>query len=222
MATELSTNILSDEPALHVIRSSPIWTESNGSFIKELLSQRIVAVLPAALEEANNSLCPAPRDLVAKALRSALALCVPTGFTEGDRKAWLASAMMTLKDIPEDLLRRGVEEARKVADHPAKIVPAIVAEIKTEWARRRQNRGKVLWFTELAKAPPGDPGGEDACSPEQAKAIMEEFGLRQETRADLRRHLGPPKRPTRQDYIELGADPAVLDALPAPTEEQVP
>lgn len=44
---------------------------------------------------------------------------------EGDRTAWYKAALMTIGDIPLSLLKRATSEARKVCDHPAKIVPFI-------------------------------------------------------------------------------------------------
>jgi hypothetical protein len=48
---------------------------------------------------------------------------------EAARGEWLAVAWETLKDLPADLLRIGCAKARKIADHPAKIVPMIHAEV---------------------------------------------------------------------------------------------
>lgn len=44
---------------------------------------------------------------------------------EADRTAWYKAALMTIGDIPLSLLRRATAQARKVCDHPAKIVPFI-------------------------------------------------------------------------------------------------
>lgn len=44
---------------------------------------------------------------------------------EGDRTAWYKAALMTIGDMPLSLLKQATAEARKVCDHPAKIVPFI-------------------------------------------------------------------------------------------------
>lgn len=44
---------------------------------------------------------------------------------EADRTAWYKAALMTIGDIPLSFLKRATVEARKVCDHPAKIVPFI-------------------------------------------------------------------------------------------------
>lgn len=46
---------------------------------------------------------------------------------EGDRTAWYKAALMTIGNMPEDLLAESCAAARKVCDHPAKIVPFICA-----------------------------------------------------------------------------------------------
>jgi hypothetical protein len=53
---------------------------------------------------------------------------------EGDRTAWYKAAYMTIGDIPLSLLQRATAEARKVCDHPAKIVP-FICKYETEAVR---------------------------------------------------------------------------------------
>lgn len=49
--------------------------------------------------------------------------------SEADRVEWLKAALMTIGDCPRDLLEQACFAARKVCDHPAKIVPFICNEI---------------------------------------------------------------------------------------------
>jgi hypothetical protein len=58
--------------------------------------------------------------------------------TGDERRTWLSVARETLKGIPEDLLRRGCEAARLKADHPAKIIPAIIREVGQHWETRKR------------------------------------------------------------------------------------
>lgn len=44
---------------------------------------------------------------------------------EAERTAWYKAAIMTINDIPLQILRRACEQARRTCDHPAKIVPFI-------------------------------------------------------------------------------------------------
>jgi hypothetical protein len=70
---------------------------------------------------------PANNELFRDQLTACLALVAPAGMTEEARRDWLAVAWGTLRHLPADLLAAGCAEARKVADHPSKIVPIIVA-----------------------------------------------------------------------------------------------
>lgn len=57
--------------------------------------------------------------------------------TADDRKAWAHAAYMTIGDVEPDALRRAAQAARETADHPAKVVPAIVAALRAERERER-------------------------------------------------------------------------------------
>ena len=138
--------------ALSSLRCSAIWNERDRDERARLLPS-VSHLLAPAMSEVDNSLYPAHRDVILKGLGTALALVVPSGFSEQDRKLWLAVALETLKDIPLDLLQRGVIHARRVADHPAKIVPAIVQEVEVEWNRRRHAKAEIERLLALAAAP---------------------------------------------------------------------
>jgi len=90
--------------------------------------------------------------------------------SEEARGEWLAVAWATLRHLPADLLAMGCARARQTCDHHARIVPAIVAETRHALERRREAlRPEPPPAHRLA--PP------DICTPEQARAILEEFGL---------------------------------------------
>jgi len=83
----------------------------------------------------------------------------------------MEAAFKALDGIPIGLLKRGCEAAMQNADHPAKIVPAIMAEVREAWATRRK----------LANDRRPDPVQQlpapDRCTPEEAQEIMRQFGL---------------------------------------------
>lgn len=161
---------------------------------------------PGALSEAQQRIQPAPQELVVRGLSSALVLVAPAGFSDGDRRAWLTSAAMTLKGIPADLLERGVVAARRVADHPSKIVPAIMEAIGTSWELRRDNARREV-ASEVTALPAPES---DVCTPEQAAEIMAEFGLATNPLETVRRHIGPPVNPPQSYYLDMGVDPKVF------------
>lgn len=81
-----------------------------------------------------------------------LTLCSPSGMSEADRIEWLKEAVEAIGDIPRDLLEDACTKAKRVCDHPAKIVPFICKETQElvawrkkkarEAAAQRENAGK--------------------------------------------------------------------------------
>lgn len=127
--------------------------------------------------------------------------------SEDDRREWLLAAWGTLQGIPADLLARGCQTARETCDHPSKLVPAILAEVKQAWAWRRENNaGSSVQSTYVPAESDFRP-----CSPEEAKEIMGQFRIPPLDAKPVPR--GPLRKPTRQDYLDMGVDPAVLNSI---------
>jgi len=135
-------------------------------------SQQIVSA--NELPRMSQGLLPADTDTLIALLSRALALVGSAGMSADDREEWLAAACIKLSGIPEDLLSQGINHATSVADHPAKIIPAIMAEVQESWERRKRlSRPVTPSYAELA--PPREQF--DYCSPEAAAAIRKEFGI---------------------------------------------
>lgn len=88
---------------------------------------------------------------------------------EAARREWLAVAWDTVGHLPSDLLSIGCAHARKVADHPAKIVPAIISETASLLKLRRENARHVPEPPPLLEARP--------CTPEEAEKILRDYNL---------------------------------------------
>jgi hypothetical protein len=159
---------------------------------------------------------PATKADFRRELTACLALVAPSGMATEARREWLLVAWGTLRDTPTDLLKRGCEHARRVADHPAKIVPAVMDEIRETWDYRRTRRSEIIADQHRMTALP--PPRETPCTPEQAAEIMAEMGLSSEAKETARKALGPRRTPTRQDYLDMGVAPDVLDQLTASKE----
>ncbi|MDO7841095.1 hypothetical protein [Sphingomonas immobilis] len=82
-------------------------------------------------------LIPVSRSEFAAELVPCLALVSGVGMSGEDQKTWLNAAYKALDGIPIALLKRGAAAAMAKADHPSKIVPAIMAEVREPWAWRR-------------------------------------------------------------------------------------
>lgn len=119
---------------------------------------------------------PATRQEFGVELTACLALVVPVGMTEEARREWLSVAWQTLKHLPSDLLAAGCIEARKTADHPSKIVPAIIAYAEPRLENRQRIRREYP-SSSLRIAGPERPEP-NYCTPEEAARILKEFGLK--------------------------------------------
>jgi hypothetical protein len=170
--------------------------------------------LPPALSTSLAASTDRDRPDFAAIIGPCLALAAPAGMTEDERFAWVEAAFTALRHLPLDVIADGAKDALRTADHPSKIVPAIIAATEGQMAwRRRMNTP----FAPSAQALPA-PGKERATSSE-LDAICKKFAVgryaREQFAADPSRpaHLGKnPDRecrtPTREDYIRLfGVDP---------------
>jgi hypothetical protein len=113
---------------------------------------------------------PATSDDFRNELTACLTLVAPVGMTEEAKRDWLAVAWATIGHLPADLLSLGCQQARQTCDHPSKIVPAIIAatEQSLQW-RRSVSSGP----TDAPRLPKPD-----YVKPEEAAAILKEFGLK--------------------------------------------
>lgn len=123
------------------------------------------------------------------ALTPLLALTGGIGMTEGNRVEWMKAAGMALSHLPTDLLRIGAKAAMKTADHPSRVVPAIVAATEDDYAARARQVRDIAeheaFFgsqaNSVALPPPSEPLGRHYKPPEPR-----------------------PRNPTVSDYIALG------------------
>lgn len=137
-----------------------------------------LAPRPERLPACSERLRPASRETFRNELGACLALVVPVGMDEEARVEWLAVAWQTLSHLPADMLQAGCAKARLTADHPSKIVPAIVAETQDWYEMRQRTAAPILRGDQVP--PERQLEKPDYCTPEQARAIMEEFGLRRD------------------------------------------
>lgn len=85
------------------------------------------------------SLIPAGEVEFISTLMPCLQLVVPVGMTPAAQDMWFEAARMALADVPADLLKDGAIEAMQTADHPSKIVPAIMKAVRDRLEMRRQS-----------------------------------------------------------------------------------
>lgn len=154
---------------------------------------------------------PASDDQFITTLLPCLQLVAPVGMDEDSQDTWFEAARIALNGIPIGLLQRGAEAAMQKADHPSKVVPAIMAEISWAWARRKRLAAPVADVQAPALPEP------DRCTPAEAAEIIARFKIGRGAGAvrDPTRPMSvpsataaPSRKPTRADYIRLfGVDP---------------
>jgi hypothetical protein len=118
-----------------------------------------------------------------------------------------------LSEVPAQVLREATKEYAKTnkffPDGPAEILPFIdrimlprkrMTYRLTALAREAEER--LIHETKIEK---------DPLTPEAAAAIIEEFGLRDET-VERIKPTGPAKRPTVEDYVAMGVDRATAES----------
>ena len=122
-------------------QGSSVWRETTGAV------RRAMVAGPQSLPQTGSSrgavseeLRPADDREFITILTPCLQLVAPVGMSEDDRDIWFEAARLALIEIPADLLRRGAQHALMHADHPSKIVPAIMREIG-DALRARRNIG---------------------------------------------------------------------------------
>lgn len=110
-----------------------------------------------------------------------------------------------LSDVPEDILRDGCSA---YVNQPGKrFFPRSAGELRefTNPLQIRRSR-RAYRLREMAEAADEMFDPADRCSSEDAAAIMAEFGLRSESPAEQRRHLGPPRNPTAEELAQIARE----------------
>lgn len=192
-------------------REPTAWEETTGQIVpfrrsSDGLTERLTDTRPSGDD-------PRTRGRFAIAIGRCLALVAPVGMSEDAREVWIDAAFTALRHLPISVIENGAREAIKTADHPSKIVPAIIAATKDDmaWRRRMSPRPQP----EALPAP-----GRHQCTASEASEILQRYGLRAKVNeaadpsapTELKGGKGGRGRmPTREDYIRMGVDPAALD-----------
>lgn len=102
---------------------------------------------PSSLLAAQRAAAPMDRTAAIGELTRCLTLCAPSGMTTAERGLWLAAAWAEVADIPEAAFLDATAKARKLVDHPAKLVPAIIRESQdfADILHKRLRREEAQW-----------------------------------------------------------------------------
>lgn len=141
-------------------------------------------------ERRSPSLAPATSDHFRNELTACLALVAPAGMSEEARRDWLTVAWATLGHLPADMLSTGCKAARQKCDHPAKIVPTIIAETD-QMMRWRKETANYAALPPPTKRHVMDRRGEPMSEADTAKLneILANLGATARYRTDGSRYM---------------------------------
>lgn len=93
------------------------------------------------------------------------------GMTANDRIEWIAAAADTLRDVPADLLHIACRKARSACDHPSKIIPFVMNDV------RDAHQSRSTQYRELREAanPPPQPKWVNPEERKKVAAMMTEW-----------------------------------------------
>lgn len=135
-------------------------------------------------------------------------LWLSVGYRRGDAEAaaWLSETVRLLSHIPTDILSTSIDDAVRHSQRgflPA--VGEVIAIAEPLFEKRKQAIDRLRMMADYRGRPPiSRAEADEICTPEQAAAIRQEFGIKTEEdiirdRRIAREHLGPPHKPTRAD-----------------------
>lgn len=204
----------------HETERPSVWAETVGQVARRAEGARRSTPLNAG----SHAVLPSEQEFIS-IITPCFSLVAPVGMTGEAQDIWLESATIALADIPVDLLRAGTKAAMSTADHPSKIVPAIIKEVDRLRASHNRTASNRVW--EGADNAPNvlpAPGGERPTS-DEVDAICKQFSVgRYSKAADVTTGRPAPmsldpnrpcRKPTRADYLAMGISPDVLDAIEA-------
>lgn len=103
-------------------------------------------------------------------LTPCLQLCAPVGMSVEDRDTWFDAAYLAVGHLPPNVLRRAAIRAMQTADHPSKIVPAIIREIET------RDDSPVAGHKSAPNFGRGETFDTDRRSPEERAQVVQTMG----------------------------------------------
>jgi len=158
--------------------------------------------LRAAAKAHREAQAPASYEERRDILRGLRLSTVARNESEHEARASFEKLIADLQDVPADILRAACSA---YANEPGtRYFPRGAGELRSFINPLVASRARRAWrLNEMAKASDEVFDESKRCRPEDAAKIMEEFGLKSETREMLKAHLGSPRKPTASDYEDI-------------------
>ncbi len=195
--------------------------------------------VPQLAEQMRRACSPCDREALKRRLTALGMVMAPTR-PGAEATIWLHEMTRLLGDLAQDILFDAIDECQR----SSKFLPT-VAEIRLiadpEMEERRQQASRLdamarliasgTAIPDLRRPPSPEPPAKPSvpmtdAEAEEMNSILARIGALTRYRPDGSRYevadkqtarstLGPLRKPTRQDYLDMGVDPAVLDKMDA-------
>lgn len=170
--------------------------------------------LREAAQAYRDAMAPATAEERLNALRALRLGTLARNESDAEARASFAKLNEDLRDVPADILRDACtayvnEPGTRFFPRGAGEIRAFTGPLLIRRARHATRLG------EMATASDNVFDESERATPEQIAAIKAEVGLTTNPYPEQQKPVGvAPRVPTRADYIAMGIDPTVLDALP--------
>ncbi|MDF0543354.1 hypothetical protein PX699_13430 [Sphingobium sp. H39-3-25] len=203
------------------------WDDYNRAYAKRKMLDDATDI-PSELRAANESVMPVQTSWLADRLRLVWKSTTPTNAMEA--KAWLHETGRLTKHLPQDIAAHAIDEAQ-CASRFTPTAAEILAHANPILAERHRQRKRLDSIVNGGIADQRSPWEQDAtpnratdvCTPEEAAAIMAEFGIGSAFESKSygidTSNLRGPREVTVADYVALGL--SLTDAEAAVAELQV-
>ena len=205
-----------------------LWLNAEGDYWREDALKRLahakrqgcIDAIPALAERATAALAPIPRQSLIDRL-TMLGMSMTNGKDAEQIKIWLHETARLLEDLPECVLLPAIDECVKepgrvfvpsVGEIRAKAEPQL-RKIQRQAARLNRLKQMLAEDVEIPDVPPEPPRWgetekrtEPNCTPEEAAAILAEFGLKSSFGSSLAGMLKPEEPKTTQQMAAEGRE----------------
>lgn len=173
--------------------------------------------IPALADQMERACLPCPWEPLTQRL-TALGMMMAPNRPAAEATVWLHEMRRLLEDLPQDILNAAIDQCQRT-NRFLPTVAEIMAVAEPLFTERKGHarRLRIMADRLAGKVPDPAPAERQArlCRPDEAESILREHGLLEAVRErqEVRQPLGPLRKPTRQDYLDMGVNPAVLDSL---------
>lgn len=208
--------------ALWLNSNSPVEYPDQVRALSRAKHDGFIEAIPVLADKAAAALAPVkPKTLLDRL--TLLGMSMAHGKSPEEQKAWLHEATRLLSDLPQGILFDAIDECVR---EPGRVFAPAVGEIRAKAAQPLQRAEREAarlrrlamliaegveipdWIEPQFPAKPKPP--EPLCTPEEASAILAEFGIKSAYGKKLAAMLQPEPELTRAEMIAVGREPPAI------------